>query len=140
MSEDDLAQYAMDRESWKDIVLDDYEETMSTMTAFFTTAEAMPVAFDFIELLWNNWQIKPEVDAEGQKIKFQFNDELADEEDPLKITGPGPKVTVKFSRVDDDKICVEFKRRSGNQLIFQDKFKQIMESEKMRVFKDVSLL
>lgn len=51
MTEDEKAQYLLDKEAWEEIELGDYEETTYNGTQFFTTSKVMPIAFDLRSLL-----------------------------------------------------------------------------------------
>jgi len=69
-------------------------------------------------------------------MKFELNDE--------RLGSQPIKVTVKFyhvpKSVDDecDKVCVEFVRKAGDQLIWFEKYKLIMEE--MKDYRDATLI
>lgn len=121
MTPEEKADYEEQFQLWKEIELEEYEETQVKLTAFFTTSQAMPVAFDLVKFLKQNWGVEAEMDGEAGKIKFVLTNDTIQQNDlvKVKIADKDPiKVTVKFSKVDDNKMCVEFNRRSGNQMIF----------------------
>lgn len=74
--------------------------------------------------------------GEQAKIKFELNDERLGDQ-PIKVT-------VKFYQVhkngdeDLDKVSVMFVRKSGDQLIWFEKYREIMEG--LKVYKDATLI
>lgn len=75
MTPEEKAEFEEQFQLWKDIELEEYEETQAKMTAFFTTAQAMPVAFDLVKFLKEEWGVEAEMNGEAGKVKFVLTDD-----------------------------------------------------------------
>jgi hypothetical protein len=64
--------------------------------------------------------------AEKWKLKFVLKDERS-----------GPiSCAATILRVDEGMLCVEFSRKSGDQMVFLEKFKQMKEA--LRIYNDAT--
>lgn len=123
-------------ESSDEYQLPDYEEVIKKQTTFFSTAQVDKIAFDLYFALTDKLGAKATLIGEQAKIKFELKDE--------RLGNQPMKVTVKFYHVpkaggdDSEKVCVEFIRKAGDQLVWFDKYKVIMEE--MKDYRDASLI
>ena len=108
--------------------MEDFEPTLQKQTQFFSTSKPEPIMTDLMALLKSGVVEAEGLSMSSSKWKLKF---------VLKDARSGPiQCNASLLRVDDSMLCVEFARKSGDQMVFLEKFKAIKTA--LNVYNDAT--
>jgi hypothetical protein len=97
-----------------------YEKVFANNTEFFTSCNPDLIEEALVQHLTDKEQVEPTVNGEHYKIKFKLVTKGQDgREQPTDIC-------VTILQVDETRNCVEFTKRSGNQVNFHEHVNELM--------------
>merc|ERR1719263_1123881 len=96
-----------------------YEKVFAQNTEFFSTCNPDLIEEALCEHLRNKLKVEPAVNKTKYKVKFSYESVGQDE------TKQNIEVCVRILKVDDEKVCVEFTKVSGNNVLFHENFTEL---------------
>lgn len=99
-----------------------YEKIFAQNTEYFSTCNPDMIEEALIEHLRGKEKIEPSVNKDKYKIKFVL--ETTGQDNLTQKTD----ICVRILKVDEEKVCVEFIKTSGNNVLFHEHFNEITKN------------
>ena len=99
-----------------------YEKVFAQNTEFFSSCNPDMIEEALVEHLRSKEKIEPAVNKSKYKIKFTLCTKGQDD-----IT-QNTEFCVRILKVDDEKVCVEFTKINGNNVLFHEHFNEITKN------------
>lgn len=130
------AEHEESKEGYTILDINKFEYVPGKNTQFFSTYETEYVFAKLVEYL-DDHKIKPDYSETHFKLKFEKErmpeedaEEDAEQAKAKKVDEAVEKVLmqVEIQKVDDSKICVDFKRKAGSSWLFFEQFNYIRDA------------
>lgn len=116
------------------ILMYDISELTSELT-LICSSHRPDFIFSLITLKLQEMDVTPVISEKKWKMTFEFKRNRTDKQAKLGVPFEGCRVSVKILKIDDDKVCVEFIRLSGDTFFYQKHFQYLKEN--LREINDV---